>query len=133
MLEAMNIRPLRFLRRGEVVTLHDVPPTRTLLEVLREDLQCTGTKEGCGEGDCGACTVVVGEAHNGALRTQAINSCIRMAHSVDGGGYCWREPTSPRTTSHGAVPRIAMRLLHSWFCDEPVWLVPKTQWRTGHA
>jgi xanthine dehydrogenase small subunit len=46
MLEAMNIRPLRFLRRGEVVTLHDVPPTRTLLEVLREDLHCTGTKEG---------------------------------------------------------------------------------------
>ena len=60
------------------------PPTRTLLEVLREDLHCTGTKEGCNEGDCGACTVVVGEAVNGELQTKAVNSCIKMAHSLNG-------------------------------------------------
>ncbi len=77
-------RPLRFLRRGEIVTLGNVPPTRTLLEVLREDLHCTGTKEGCGEGDCGACTVVLGEARDGKVEYRAINSCIRLAHSVDG-------------------------------------------------
>jgi xanthine dehydrogenase small subunit len=75
---------IRFVRKGEIVTLHDVAPTRTLLEVLREDLHCTGTKEGCGEGDCGACTVVVGEAQGDKLKYSAINSCIRMAHSVDG-------------------------------------------------
>ena len=80
----MSSHTLRFVRRGEIVTLHDVPPTRTLLEVLREDLGCTGTKEGCGEGDCGACTVVVGEAVNGQLQTKAVNSCIKMAHSLDG-------------------------------------------------
>ena len=80
----MNTKPLQFIRRGEVVTLHGVPPTRTLLEVLREDLHCTGTKEGCGEGDCGACSVVLGEAHDGALKYSTVNSCIRMAHSVDG-------------------------------------------------
>jgi xanthine dehydrogenase small subunit len=80
----MNSKPIRFLKSGQVVTLHDVPPTRTLLEVLREDMHCTGTKEGCGEGDCGACTVVVGENVGGKLQTRAINSCIRMAHSVDG-------------------------------------------------
>ena len=80
----MNIQALRFLRRGEIVTLHNVEPTRTLLEVLREDLHCTGTKEGCGEGDCGACTVVLGEAQDGKVKYSAVNSCIRMAHSVDG-------------------------------------------------
>jgi xanthine dehydrogenase small subunit len=77
-------RPIRFIRRGEVVSVSNVPPTRTLLEVLREDLNCTGTKEGCGEGDCGACTVVLGEAAGGEVQYRAINSCIRLAHSVDG-------------------------------------------------
>jgi xanthine dehydrogenase small subunit len=75
---------IQFIRRGEVVTLSNVPPTRTLLEVLREDLGCSGTKEGCGEGDCGACTVVVGEVQDDQLSFKAINSCIRMAHSVQG-------------------------------------------------
>ena len=77
-------RPIRFVRRGEVVSVSNVPPSRTLLELLREDLACTGTKEGCGEGDCGACTVVLGEPDGGQLRYRAINSCIRLAHSIDG-------------------------------------------------
>ena len=75
---------LRFIRRGEVVSLGNVPPERTLLEVLREDLASTGTKEGCGEGDCGACAVVLGQIEDGALRFRAVNSCIRLAHSIDG-------------------------------------------------
>ncbi|SFU83765.1 xanthine dehydrogenase small subunit [Polaromonas sp. YR568] len=75
---------IRFIRRGEVISVSNVPPTRTLLELLREDLNCTGTKEGCGEGDCGACTVVLGEAAGGEVQYRAINSCIRLAHSVDG-------------------------------------------------
>ena len=76
--------PIRFLRRGETVTLANVPPSRTLLEVLREDLYSTATKEGCGEGDCGACTVVLGERHGDTLTYRAVNSCIRLAHSVNG-------------------------------------------------
>ena len=80
----METRTIRFLRRGELVSLGNVPPDRTLLEVLREDLGATGTKEGCGEGDCGACTVVLGEKDGDGIRYRAINSCIRLAHSVDG-------------------------------------------------
>ncbi|KRH98697.1 xanthine dehydrogenase small subunit [Curvibacter sp. PAE-UM] len=80
----MNVRPLQFVRRGQLVSLENVAPSRTLLEVLREDLQCTAVKEGCGEGDCGACTVVLAEPAGEGLSYKAINSCIRLAHSVHG-------------------------------------------------
>ncbi|MGE4240793.1 xanthine dehydrogenase small subunit [Ramlibacter sp.] len=80
----MEPREIRFVRRGELVSVGNVPPARTLLELLREDLGCTGTKEGCGEGDCGACTVVVAEPDGDALRWRAINSCIALAHGIDG-------------------------------------------------
>ena len=76
--------PIRFIKGGVLHTLHDVPPDRTLLEVLRDDMHQTGTKEGCGEGDCGACTVVVGQLQSGKLQARAVNSCIKLAHSVDG-------------------------------------------------
>ncbi len=80
----MKEQALQFVRRGEIVSLSGVAPSRTLLEVLREDLQCTAVKEGCGEGDCGACTVVLAEPVGEGLAYKAINSCIRLAHSVHG-------------------------------------------------
>ena len=90
-----NTQTIQFLRRGEVVTLNNVPPSSTLLEVLREDLGLTGTKEGCGEGDCGACTVVLGEANGETLTFKAVNSCIRLAHSVHGLALWTVEDLSP--------------------------------------
>ena len=83
-ISSVNVKPIRFLKRGEVVSLNNVPPSRTLLEALREDLCSTATKEGCGEGDCGACVVVLGEAVAGKVEFKAVNSCIRLAHSVEG-------------------------------------------------
>ncbi|MEX1168185.1 MAG: xanthine dehydrogenase small subunit [Hydrogenophaga sp.] len=90
-----SAQTLTFLRQGSPVALGNVPPDRTLLEVLRDDLHLTAAKEGCGEGDCGACTVVLGEAVNGRLEYKAINSCIRLAHSVNGMAVFTAEDISP--------------------------------------
>jgi xanthine dehydrogenase small subunit len=75
---------LRYLLDGEVRTLATVEPTRTVLQHLREDLGRTGTKEGCAEGDCGACTVVLAELHGRRVRYRAINSCIQFVATLDG-------------------------------------------------
>ncbi|MDE2372065.1 MAG: xanthine dehydrogenase small subunit [Burkholderiales bacterium] len=77
--------PIRFLHRGAVVAVDADAPTRTVLEWLREDARCTGTKEGCAEGDCGACTVVVGELdERGGLALKPVNACIRFLPTLAG-------------------------------------------------
>jgi xanthine dehydrogenase small subunit len=78
----MEVKTLKFWHRGQLREMQNVPPTRTLLQLLREDLHMTGTKEGCNEGDCGACTVVLREP--GVSGYKAVNSCIRLAHSIEG-------------------------------------------------
>jgi len=65
----------RFLVNGDPVEV-EVPGMRRLLDVLREDLALTGTKEGCGEGECGACSVLV----DGAV----VDSCLVPVCQVDG-------------------------------------------------
>jgi len=79
-----NRQSVRFLFNGVPVVVENPPPTRTVLEHLRRDRRCTGTKEGCAEGDCGACTVVLGELVDGGLRTRAVNACIQFLPTLDG-------------------------------------------------
>jgi xanthine dehydrogenase small subunit len=75
---------IRFLRRGRVVSLADVPPTRTLLDYLRLEEKSRGTKEGCNEGDCGACTVALGSLRGGRVVYEPVNACILLLGQIDG-------------------------------------------------
>ena len=75
---------VRFILDGEVHTVSGVDPNTTVLSYLREQLRRTGTKEGCAEGDCGACTVVVAELDGDRIRFRAINSCIKFLPTLDG-------------------------------------------------
>jgi len=85
-------QPIRFFHRGQVVDVSGVHPTRSVLDWLREDARCTGTKEGCNEGDCGACTVVIGELATDAhapgavdgLQLQTVNACIQFLPTLHG-------------------------------------------------
>ena len=76
--------PIRFFYQGQVREVRDARPTQTILQHLREDLRCTGTKEGCAEGDCGACTVVIGSLDEGELALRAVNACIQFTPTLDG-------------------------------------------------
>ena len=74
-----------FWLNGELRTEDRASPSTTVLDWLRNAARLTGTKEGCAEGDCGACTIVVGRPYEGALRFEAVNSCLMMLPQLDGG------------------------------------------------
>jgi xanthine dehydrogenase small subunit len=83
--EASRMREtLRFILGDELVEIAGCDPTLTVLDWLRLEKRMTGSKEGCAEGDCGACTVVVGRLDRGQLRYEAINACIRFLPTLDG-------------------------------------------------
>ena len=75
---------ISFLLNGQPETLRDIPPATTLLNYLRKAKRLTGTKEGCAEGDCGACTVAVGELRGGKVRYRAVNACILLLPMLEG-------------------------------------------------
>jgi xanthine dehydrogenase small subunit len=77
-------KEIRFLRRGREVQLGDIAPTLTLLDHLRLNEHAVGTKEGCAEGDCGACTVVLRKRVDGRLVYQPVNACVLLAGQADG-------------------------------------------------
>jgi carbon-monoxide dehydrogenase small subunit len=71
----MEMKDIKFIVNGRTYELR-IQPWRTLLEVIREDLKLTGTKEGCGQGECGSCTVIMGG--------KTVNSCLVPAAEADG-------------------------------------------------
>ena len=122
---------IRFLRRGKEVRLSDVSPTLTLLDYLRLDERATGTKEGCAEGDCGACTVVLRRLVDGELRLSSrVNACILLAGQVDGCEVITVEdladgqlhPVQQAMVDHA---RLAMRLLHAGLRHGAVRALPR--------
>lgn len=79
---------VRFILDSELVELENPDPTRTVLQYLREDLHRVGSKEGCAEGDCGSCTVVIGELvsnqGNERIQFRSVNACIQFLPTLDG-------------------------------------------------
>ena len=92
---------IKFILDGELIQLDDVDPSRTVLQYLREDLRRTGTKEGCAEGDCGACTVVVAQKNqdDDGVSLKAINSCIQFLPTLHGKQLITVESLQPKGES----------------------------------
>ena len=101
----MTFPTLEFIHRQQRVSLNNVPPARTLLETLREELRATDTKEGCASGDCGACTVVLSKPDGSGAHT--VNSCIRMAHSAHG----LKVTTAADLSAHGKLHPVQQAMV----------------------
>lgn len=111
-------RPIRLLLNGEALEVDSIAPTRSLLTWLRENRGLPGTKEGCAEGDCGACTVVVAEldpAAHGGVKLAAINACIPFLPTLDGKAVFTVEALRPPDGSLHPVQR-AMVEQHASQC-----------------
>ena len=80
----MTSNIVKFIYRNKIVEINNPDPNETILNYIRTKLKKTGTKEGCAEGGCGACTVVLGELKKNNINYKAINSCIAFVPSLEG-------------------------------------------------
>jgi xanthine dehydrogenase small subunit len=100
-------KQITFLRRGQVVQLADMAPTLTLLDYLRLSEHAVGTKEGCAEGDCGACTVVLRRRVNDGLVYQPVNACVLLAGQADGSDVITVEDLADGAALHPVQQQLA--------------------------
>jgi xanthine dehydrogenase small subunit len=91
---------IHFIFRGKRVELQGFSPVCSVLNWLREDQRATGTKEGCNEGDCGACTAVVVRQENGKLVHRPVNTCITFVGMLDGAELLTVEDLSQGNSLH---------------------------------
>ena len=96
-------KEVQFLRRGHEVRLDNLNPTLTLLDYLRLYERALGTKEGCAEGDCGACTVVLRKVVDGRLVYEPVNACILLAGQADGSDVIAVEDLAADDAASGAA------------------------------
>ncbi len=80
----MSSNKIKFVWENKIFTIKNLDPNETILNYVRLNLKKTGTKEGCAEGGCGACTIVLGEIENNKIIYKAINSCISFLPSLEG-------------------------------------------------
>ncbi|MDX1576455.1 MAG: xanthine dehydrogenase small subunit [Kiloniellales bacterium] len=127
-------KAIRFIRRGQVVELTDFEPTTMLLDYLRLTEGRRGTKEGCAEGDCGACTIALGRRIGGRLVYRPVNACIFLLGMADGAEVVTVEDLAgPDGTLHPVqdalvrhhgsqcgfcTPGFVMSLFTLYHCDE---------------
>ncbi len=105
----MTRNVVQFLRRGRSVRLHGLPPRTTVLDWLRLQERSTGTKEGCAEGDCGACAVVVARERGGRVVYEPVNSCITLIGQLDGGELITVEDLDDGGQLHPVQAALARR------------------------
>src|SRR5277367_1678094 len=126
---------LRFLFRGGEVVLDRFSPRATVLDWLREEMGAKGTKEGCAEGDCGACTVVLARLKDGRLVYEPFNACILLLGQLDGAELITIEDLAAGTDLHPlqqamvdthasqcgfCTPGIVMSLFAAYQSGEPM-------------
>ena len=110
---------IRFLHGLKDVSAPAEQAQKTVLEYLRDELQQTGTKEGCASGDCGACTAVIVREQDGVLRYQPLNTCIATLGGIHGAqlitveqledGATWHPVQRARTRTNRTPDRSRMR------------------------